>query len=450
MPGVAASIGRAAAQGRRWLVAGTLLAATVAWLAPANAQLNILITKPAARPVPIAVVPFGWQGSGPAAFDLAAVVTADLRSTGRFAPLPLTDLVSRPTEPAQVNFQSWRLLKTDYLVIGQLTEDSPDRFTAVFELFDVVRGEQSLGFRLQAGRADLRATAHKISDMIFEKITGIPGVFSTQIAYVSLEQRADKTKRYRLIVSDADGENARVIADSPQPLMSPAWSPDARRLAYVSFEGQQSAVYVQTLRTGTRERVSARPGVNGAPTFSPDGRLLALTLSHDNGNLDIYTLDLATQQLKQLTTDDAIDTEASWSPDGRTLYFTSDRAGGPQIYRVGAAGGGRPERVSYDGVYNARPRLSPDGKTIAVVYGQNNTYRIGAVDAANGMLRVLTNGRLDESPSFAPNGAQIIYATRENGRGVLASVSTDGLIQTQIASVAGDVQEPVWGPFPRP
>ncbi len=449
MPGAVASIGRAAAQGRRWFVVSTLLAATLAWLAPANAQLNILITKPAARPVPIAIVPFGWQGNGPAAFDLAAVVTADLRSTGRFAPLPAADMVSRPTQPAQVNFQSWRLLKTDYLVIGQLTEDSPDRFTAVFELFDVVRGEQSLGFRLQAGRADLRATAHKISDMIFEKITGIPGVFSTQIAYVSEERRADNTKRYRLIVSDADGENARVIADSPQPLMSPAWSPDARRLAYVSFEGQQSAVYVQTLRTGTRERVSSRPGVNSSPAFSPDGRLLAVTLSHDNGNLDVYTLDLATQQLKQLTTDDAIDTEASWSPDGRTVYFTSDRAGGPQVYRVGV-GGGRPERVSYDGVYNARPRLSPDGKIIAVVSGQNNTYRLAAIDAANGSLRTLTTGRLDESPSFAPNGAQIIYATRENGRGVLASVSTDGQIQTQIASVAGDVREPVWGPFPRP
>jgi TolB protein len=450
MPGVAASIGTVAAAGRRWLVAAGLLAMAAGWWAPASAQLNILITKPAARPIPIAIVPFGWHGSGPAAYDLAGVVTADLRSTGRFAPLAPGDMVSRPTQPAQVNFQSWRLLKTDYLVIGELTEDGPDRFTAVFQLFDVVRGEQSLGFRLQAGRVDLRATAHKISDMIFEKITGIPGVFSTQIAYVSEERRADNTKRYRLIVSDADGENARIVADSPQPLMSPAWSPDARRLAYVSFEGQQSAVYVQTLRTGTRERVSGRPGVNGAPAFSPDGRLLALTLSHDNGNLDVYTLDLATQQLKQITTDDAIDTEASWSPDGRMLYFTSDRAGGPQVYRVGVNGGARAERVSYEGVYNARPRLSPDGKTIAVVYGQNNTYRIGVVDPANGNLRILTNGRLDESPSFAPNGAQIIYATRENGRGVLASVSTDGLIQTQIASVAGDVREPVWGPFPLP
>jgi TolB protein len=359
-------------------------------------------------------------------------------------------MVSRPTQPTQVNFTDWRLLRVDYLVIGQLTEDAPDRYSVVFQLFDVQRGEQVVGFRLTAGRADLRATAHRIADMIFENLTGIPGVFSTQIAYVSEERRADNTRRFRLIVSDADGENARVVADSPQPLMSPAWAPDSRRIAYVSFEGDQSAVYVQTLRTGTRERVSARAGVNSAPAFSPDGRLLALTLSGPDGNLDVFTLDLATQVLRQLTTDNAIDTEPSWSPDGRSIYFTSDRAGGPQVYRVGTEPGGRAQRVTYEGVYNARPRLSPDGKQIAVVYGQNNTYRIGVVDPGNGALQTLTTGRLDESPSFAPNGAQIIYATRQNGRGVLASVSTDGRIHTEIASVAGDVREPVWGPYPRP
>jgi TolB protein len=267
---------------------------------------------------------------------------------------------------------------------------------------------------------------------------------------VSEEKRPDKSKRFRLIVSDADGENARIIADSPQPLMSPAWSPDARRLAYVSFEGDVQQVYVQTLRTGTRERVSSRAGVNSAPSFSPDGRMLALTLSHDQGNLDVYTLDLATQVLRQLTTNDAIDTEPTWSPDGRQIYFLSDRGGGPQIYRIGIEQGAREQRVTFEGVYNARPRISPDGKQIAVVYGQNNTYRIGVVDASSGALQLLTNGKLDESPSFAPNGAQIIYATQDGGRGVLAAVTTDGRIQQEIASVAGDVREPVWGPFPRP
>jgi TolB protein len=204
------------------------------------------------------------------------------------------------------------------------------------------------------------------------------------------------------------------------------------------------------LRTGTRERVSSRAGVNSAPTFSPDGRTLALVLSRDTGNLDIHTLDLTTQVLRQLTTDAAIDTEPTWSPDGRSIYFNSSRSGGPQVYRVGTEPGARAQRVTFEGIYNARPRLSPDGKDLAVVYGQNNRYRIGLVNPDTGELQILTDGRLDESPSFAPNGVQIIYATRENGRGVLASVSTDGRIQTQIASVVGDVREPVWGPFPRP
>jgi len=447
---------KAAARYSRPRGASMVRSAAVALLAltfvgSAGAQLNITVVKGVTRPVPMAIVPFGWSGTGPAAYDLAGVVTSDLGGSGRFAPIPVSDMVSKPTTPAQVNYTDWRLLKVDYVVVGTLTEDTPDRFTAVFQLMDVNRGEQILGFRLNAGRTDLRATGHRIADMIFEKLVGVPGVFGTQIAYVSEEKRPDGSKRFRLIVSDADGENAKIVADSPQPLMSPSWSPDARRLAYVSFEGDASQVFVQTLRTGTRERVSARAGVNGSPAFSPDGRLLALTLSQNQGNLDIFTLDLTTQVLRQLTTDAAIDTEAAWSPDGRQIYFLSDRSGGPQIYRVGAEPGARAERVTYEGVYNARPRISPDGKQIAVVYGQNNTYRIGVVTASSGVLDVLTTGRLDESPSYAPNGAQLIYATRDGGRGVLASVTTDGSgIQQEIASVGGDVREPVWGPYPRP
>jgi TolB protein len=359
-------------------------------------------------------------------------------------------MVSRPTDPAAVRFSDWRLLKVDVLVIGTLTASGPDQYTAVFELFDVLKGEQLLGFRLTAGSQELRATAHKISDMIFEKLTGIPGVFSTRIAYVSEERPAGGGHRYRLYVSDADGENRDVIAESAQPLMSPSWSPDGRRLAYVSFEDGDSAIWVQTLRTGVRERVSARMGVNSSPAFSPDGRMLALTLSRDEGNLDIYTLDLATQVLRRITKDSGIDTEAAWSPDGKWLYFTSDRGGGPEIFRESSEPGGRPERLTYDYSYSARSRVSPDGKQVALVYGQNNTYRIGVLNLESKAFLQLTNGSLDESPSFAPNGAQIIYATRENGHGVLASVSTDGRIHTEIASAAGDVREPVWGPFARP
>ena len=427
------------------------LAAASALLAPAaQAQLNITITEGRERAVPIAVVPFGWQGAGTPALDFAGVISNDLGSSGRFAPLATRDLVSRPTQASQINFQQWRVLEADYLVIGQLSAEGADSFRAGFQLFEVRSGQQ-IAADTRAGivRADLRDTAHRFSDAIFQAVTGIPGVFRTQVAYVSEERRPDGSRLFRLIVSDADGENAQRVAESPQPILSPAWSPDARRLAYVSFEGGNSGVYVQTLRTGARERVSARTGVNSSPAFSPDGRMLTLTLSRDSGNLDINTLDLTTQVLRQLTTDAAIDTEAVWSADGRSIYFTSDRAGGPQIYRVGTEPGSRAQRITFTGVYNARPRVSPDGKLIAVVYGQDNRYRIGVVEVANGDLNILTNGRLDESPSFAPNGAQIIYATRENGRGVLASVSTDGRIKTQIASVAGDVREPVWGPFSR-
>jgi TolB protein len=438
-------------QRRRVAPLGVVAAACALIAGVAEAQLNITITEGRERAVPIAVVPFGWQGSGAPAYDIAGVVSSDLGSSGRFAPLAARDMVSRPTQASQINFQDWRVLDADYLVIGTLAEDSPDNFTATFQLFDVLRGESLTGFRLQASRPDLRRAAHRISDMIFQELTGIPGVFSTQIAYISEERRPDNSRLFRLIVSDADGENAQRVAESQQPLMSPAWSPDARRLAYVSFEGGNSGVFVQTLRTGTRERVSARAGVNSSPEFSPDGRMLALTLSREVGNLDVHTLDLSSQVLRQLTTDDAIDSEATWAPDGRSIYFMSDRAGAPQIYRVGTEAGQRAQRISFEGVYNARPRLSPDGTLIAVVNGESNRYHIGVIEVATGRLTVLTpNGRLDESPSFAPNGAQIIYATRENNRGVLASVSTDGRIKTQIASVAGDVREPVWGPFPRP
>jgi TolB protein len=359
-------------------------------------------------------------------------------------------MVSRPTEPTQVNFQDWRIVDVDVLVIGQIREDGPNRYSVVYQLFDVIRGEQLLGFRLTAAREDLRATSHRIADMIYEELTGIPGVFGTRIAYVTETRRSPTDRMFRLIVADADGENANVIAESNQPLMSPAWSPDGRRLAYVSFENNQSAIYVQTLRTGTRDRVSARTGINGAPVFSPDGRMLALALSQGEGNLDIYTLDLATQVLRRITENSAIDTEPAWSADGEYLYFTSDRAGSAQVYRVRALPGNRAERVTFEGTYNTRPRVSPDGDTLAIVHRNQGNDRIAVIDPANGLTTVLSRGSLDESPSFAPNGAMIIYATRDRGQGVLAAVSTDGRIHQQIASVAGDVREPVWSPYPRP
>ena len=436
---------------RRLAWAAFVCTVTLVGLKRADAQIVIEVTRGVERPVPMAIVPFGWGGPGlQAPFDVASLVSSDLANSGRFAPMAVGDMVARPTRPAEVRFQDWLIVDVDYLVIGELLANPDGSHTIVFQLFNVLQGEQIVGYRLTTGSAasDLRVAAHRVADMIFEELTGIQGVFGTQIAYVN-EQRMGAERRFQLIVSDSDGANPQVVAQSSEPLMSPAWSPDGRKLAYVSFEGSQSSIYVQELRTGIRDRVSSRAGINGAPVFSPDGRMLALTLSRDQGNLDVYMLDLATQILTRLTQHSAIDTEAVWAPDGESIYFTSDRAGGPQVYRVEARYGARVQRITYEGSYNARPRISPDGDRLAVVHEDRGNYRIALVDPETGLTQVLSNGSLDESPDFAPNGALIIYATQEGGRGVLASVSTDGRIRQQIASVAGQVREPVWSPFPR-
>jgi TolB protein len=419
--------------------------------APASAQLEVTVTSGVQRPIPAAIVPFGWQGPGSEApFDVAALIEQDLGNSGYFDPMDRRDMVSRPTQATQLNFQDWRIVDVDIVVIGELIQDGPDRFTIVFQLFDVTRGALLTGFRSPPATAvELRSMSHRVADLIYEEMTGIRGVFDTRIAYIT-EQRTNPEERYQLIVADSDGENARAMLKSSEPLMSPAWSPDGRQIAYVSFEGQQSAIYVQTVRTGTRQRVSMRAGVNGAPVFSPDGRQLALTLSLNDGNLDVHTLDLSNQVLRRITTGSAIDTEPVWSADGEYLYFTSERAGSPQIYRVRAEPGDRAERVTFEGTYNTRARVSPDGEQLAVVHRSEGVDRIAVLDPETGFLNVLSRGQLDESPSFAPNGALIIYATRDRDQGVLAAVSTDGRVHQRIASVGGDVREPVWGPFALP
>jgi TolB protein len=417
----------------------------------ARAQLEIEITDFGnVRPFPIAVVPFGWDGAGAAPYDLAALVATDLSNSGRFQAIPNENMLSQPTSPAEVRVADWQILNVDHVVIGQVSSAGAGRYDISFQLFDIIRGQQLLGFRLSATAEEMRAAGHQIADMVFEEVIGIPGIFSTQVAYVNEQRDAAGTPTYRLIVADADGENAQEVITSSQPLMSPAWSPDGRRLAYVSFEDNRARIYVQTLRTGNRAIVSQRAGVNGSPAFSPDGRKLALTLSRD-GNLDIFTLDLTTQVLIQITRNSAVDTEPTWSLDGEHIYFTSDRAGRPQVYRVVAEAGQRAERVTFEGTYNARPRISPNGEEMAVVFLDRDNYRIASVDPERGILNsVLSRGQLDESPSFAPNGDTIIFATRRNGQGVLAMVSANGAIQRDIVSVAGDVREPVWSPYTRP
>ena len=411
-------------------------------------DITVEITKGGVARTPVAVVPFGWEGQGPEMpLDIAEVIAADLQRSGRFAPIAEENMLQKPTTGAELDFDDWSFVKAEAVVVGRVVQTGDNAYSVSFQLFDVFRQEQLVGYRIPASRGTMRIVAHRAADMIYEKLTGIKGVFATKVAFVTAE-RNQQGQTYRLVVADQDGANETVILQSADPIMSPAWSPDSRRLAYVSFENDRSSVWVQTLRTGNRIQVSNKPGINGAPSFSPDGRQLALTLGGIDGNLDIHVLDLSTRQTRRLTTHRAIDTEGSWSPDGRYIYFTSDRSGGPQVYRVPASGG-TPERVTFEGGYNARPRLSPDGKRLAMVHLDRGNYRIAVMDIKSKALLVVSAGQQDESPSFAPNSDTLIYATRQARNGVLETVTADGLIRQRVSSGQGDVREPVWSPFPR-
>jgi TolB protein len=421
-----------------------------AWLFSGSAlgDITVEITKGGVARTPVAVVPFGWSGrTSDMPLDVAEVIAADLQRSGRFAPIPEENMLQKPTTGAELDFDDWSFVKAEAVVVGRITQTGENAYDVSFQLFDVFRQEQLVGYRIPASRGTMRIVAHRAADMIYEKLTGIKGVFATKVAFVTAE-RDQKEQTYRLVVADQDGFNETVILQSSDPIMSPAWSPDSRRLAYVSFENNRSSVWVQTLRTGNRIQVSNKPGINGAPSFSPDGKQLALTLGGIDGNLDIHVLDLATRQTRRLTTHRAIDTESSWSPDGRYVYFTSDRSGGPQVYRVPAAGG-TPERVTFEGSYNARPRLSEDGKRLAMVHLDRGNYRIAVMDLKSKELLIVSAGQQDESPSFAPNSDTLIYATRQARNGVLETVTADGLIRQRVSSGQGDVREPVWSPFPR-
>jgi TolB protein len=411
------------------------------------AEFVVEVTRGQDQAIPIAVVPFSSAEAAAASFDVAQVVSNDLARSGRFKPMDRKDFIDEPHTGSNIAFDDWRRLNNDYIVVGQLQPQGEDRFNIAFELYNVLNHQRLLGFQISSNRAGLRLASHQVADMIFEKIIGIRGAFATHIAYISM-LGAVPHRTYRLIVADADGENPHIVMQSNEPLMSPAWSPDGQSLAYVSFEDKLPSIYVQYLKTGERRQVSARAGVNQAPAWSPDGKKLALTLSTRDGNLDVYVLDLATQALTRITDDPGIDTEPQWSKDGHTLYFTSDRAGGPQIYSVGLSPGDRPRRLTFQGAYNARPRLSPDESTLAFVTQEDGAFRIATMDLkGHNDMQVLTKGRSDVSPSYAPNGAQIIYASRDRGRGVLAMVSSDGRVQERLVSSEGDVQEPAWSPF---
>jgi TolB protein len=414
--------------------------------APAWAQLKIEVTNGVADPVPIAIVPFAKASAGDSGLDVASVIEHDLQGSGRFRALPRTNMPATPTQPNAVIMGDWKNAGEDYIVVGRVVPLDGGNLAVDFDLLNVLTGQRVAGQRFTGTPTALRNAAHRVSDVVYEKILGIRGAFATRIAYVSVEGQPPGQK-FQLIVADADGENQRLVLESRYPLMSPSWSPDGQWLAYVSFENKRSAVYVQFVRTGERRQVSARAGINGAPVWSPDGKKLALTLGGSSGNPDIYTLELQTQNLVRLTDDPSIDTEPAWAPDGKSIYFTSDRAGGPQIYRIGVNPGDRPKRITFTGNYNARPRLSADGNLLAVVTQDSGNYRVAVQDLNSGTFRVLSKGHLDESPSFAPNGSTIMYSEREGSRGILATVSVDGLIGLRLKSDQGEVREPAWGPF---
>lgn len=409
-------------------------------------ELKIVIDRGIEKTLPIAVIPFAWDRLPELPpVDFALTISNDLARSGRFSPMREEDLPQRPAEFQQINFKDWRLLGMETLVIGELKQNIDGNFEVEFRLVDIYRGTQIAGFRITSTLKQLRRTAHRISDIIFEKLTGIKGAFDTRIAYVTVIKHQDGSKHYNLQIADADGFNPQVLLDSKQPLMSPAWSPDGTRIAYVSFEDRNSNIYIQDILTGRRSKVAANEGINSAPAWSPDGSRLAVTLSKD-GNPEIYLIHLASQTLQRITFNRAIDTEPNWSRDGARLAFTSDRGGTPQIYTVDILSG-RTERLTFDGAYNARPRYAPDGKTMAMIHATSGAYQIAILDIKGGYISILTNSRLDESPSFAPNGSMIMYATSGRRGSELAAVSVDGGVHQRLALQIGEVREPAWGPF---
>jgi TolB protein len=401
------------------------------------AQLRVEITGVGSQQFPIAIATFARDGQVPV--DIDSIVRADLARSGLFR---IIDAGGQPiAENATVALPEWKARGADALTIGSASRLADGRFDVRFRLLDTIKQGQLDGLSYVSPASDLRLTAHRIADRIYEKLTGERGVFATRIAYVVQTSRTS----WELHIADADGANPQAALRSREPIISPAWSPDGTRLAYVSFETGKPVVYVHTVMTGTRKAVANFRGSNSAPAWSPDGRTLAVTLTRE-GNSQVFLMNADGSNVRRLTTSSGIDTEPCFSPDGQSIYFTSDRGGGPQIYRMPATGGSA-QRVTFNGDYNISPRLSPDGKLLAYVGRRAGQFKVQVLDLASGQETPVTDTNRDESPSFAPNGRMLLYATEVNGRGILASASVDGRVRTRLSGPSGDIREPTWGPF---
>ncbi len=424
-----------------------LLLVGIGGLATAHAQLDIDIVNGNASALPIAVVPFGFEGANvPPDTNVGEIVRADLARSGQFRTLPKNDIVEFPTRQGDVKFATWRLLKQDWLLVGRMIDGAAGAFRVDWELFDVASQKAVKTGSISGQRSSLRDIGHQVADDVYEAILHVRGAFWTRIAYITASGNPPRNMSYALMVADSDGYNPQLVVRSREALLSPTWSRDGKRIAYVSFESGNSAIYVQDLGTGARQVVSSSRGINSAPAFSPDGNRLAVSLSK-GGNPDIYILDLASRQATPITRHFAIDTEPRWAPDGQSIYFTSDRSGKPQIYQV-APSGGEPTRVTFAGQYNASPSVvDANGIKLAMVQGSGNVYRIAVLDRATNQNTLVSPGSQDEAPSFAPNGSMLLYAASEGIRGVLYAASADGRVRQRLGLAEGDVREPAWGPY---